>query len=62
MECFGLEATFKDHLVQPPSHMQKHLSLDQATQSPVAPDLEHLQQWDIHNFSGNLFQSLTTSW
>jgi len=27
---------------------------------PIQPSLEHFQGWGIHNFSGNLFQCLTT--
>ena len=51
-EGFGLEGTFKGHLVQPPCHGQGHLALDQVAQSPVQPGLEHFQGWGIHNFSG----------
>jgi len=51
---------FKDHLVQLLCHGQGHLSLDQIDQSTVPPDLEHLQGWDIHNFSMQHFQCLTT--
>lgn len=35
--------TFKDHLVQPPCHGQVLLPQDQAAQSPIQPDLEHIQ-------------------
>ena len=42
IEQFGLEGTFKDHLVQPLCHGQGHLSLDQIVQNPIHPDLEHL--------------------
>ncbi|KAK4807192.1 hypothetical protein QYF61_024312 [Mycteria americana] len=52
IERFGLEGTFKDHLVQPTCHGQGHLSLDQVAQSLIQPDLEHFQGWGIHNFSG----------
>jgi len=36
IEWFGLERTFKDHLLQ----------------SSLQPDLEHFRRWGIHNFSG----------
>jgi len=32
IECFGLEGTFKSHLVQPPCNEQGHLQLDQVAQ------------------------------
>ena len=51
-ECFGLEETFKDHLVQPSGHGQGHFSLGQVAQSPIQPDFEHFQGWGIHNISG----------
>ena len=47
----GLEATVEDHLVHPCCYGQGHLSLDQVVQSPIQPDLELFQWWDIHNFS-----------
>ena len=56
-ECFGLEGTFRCHLVQPPCSEQGHLQLDQAAQSPVQPDLECFQGWAT---LGNLFQCFTT--
>jgi len=40
---FGLEGTFKDHLVQPPRHGQGHLSLHQVGKNPIQPELEHFQ-------------------
>ena len=43
IESFGLEGTFKGHLVQPPCNEQAHLQLDQVAQSPVQPDLECFQ-------------------
>jgi len=43
IERFGLEGTFKAHLVQPPCHGQGHHSVDQIAQSPVQPDFEHFQ-------------------
>ena len=48
IEGFGLEKTFKDHLVQTPSHGEGHLPLDQVAQSAIQPDLEHFQRWGIH--------------
>ena len=42
-ERFGLEGTFKRHLVQTPCHGQEHLPPDQAAQSPVQPGIEHFQ-------------------
>lgn len=41
---FGLEGTFKNHLVQTPCHGQGHLLLDQVVQSPIHPNLEHWQR------------------
>ena len=42
--------------LQPPRHRQGHqplhLILDQVAQSPIQPDLEHLQGWGIHNLCG----------
>jgi len=42
-EWFGLEGTFKGHLVQPPCNEQGHSQLDPVAQSPVQPGLECLQ-------------------
>jgi len=42
---FGLEGTFKGHLVQPPCNEQGHLPLDQVAQSPIQPDLVRFKQW-----------------
>ncbi|KAK4823100.1 hypothetical protein QYF61_025838 [Mycteria americana] len=39
IEWFGLEGTFKGHLVQPRCNEQGHLQLDQVAQSPLQPDL-----------------------
>jgi len=39
LESFGLEGTFKGHLVQPPCSKQGHLQLGQVAQSPVQPEL-----------------------
>ena len=52
IEWFGLEGTFKGHLVQPPCNEQGHLQLDQVAQSPVQPDLECFQGWGIYHLSG----------
>ena len=60
VEWFGLEATFKGHLVQPRCSEQGHLQLDQVAQSPVQPDLECFQGWGLHYLSGNPFQYLIT--
>ena len=46
---FGLEGTFKGHLVQPSCNEQGHLQLDQVAQSPVQPDLEYFQGWGTYN-------------
>jgi len=43
IECFGLEGTFRGHLVQLPCSEQEHLQLDQVAQSPVKLDLECFQ-------------------
>jgi len=51
IERFGLEGTFKDHLLQTPCRGQEHLSLNQVAQSPIQPDFEHSKSWYIHNFS-----------
>ena len=52
IEWFGLEGTFKGHLVQSPCSEQGHLQLDQAAQSPIQPDLICFQGGGIHCFSG----------
>lgn len=44
--------TCEDQLVQHPCPGKGHLPLGQVTQSPVQPDIKHLQCWGIHNFSG----------
>jgi len=51
-EWFGLEGTFRGHLVQPPSNEQGHLQLDQVAQSPIQPGLECFQGWGIDHLSG----------
>lgn len=42
--------------LQPPRRRQgrqrPRLILDQAAQGPIQTGLEHLQEWDIHNFAG----------
>jgi len=54
IERFGLEGTFKGHLVQHPCSEQGHLQQDQVAQSPVQPDLECFQGWGIYHLSGQL--------
>ena len=49
---FELEGFFKGHLAKLPCDEQEHLQLDQVAQSPVQPDLECLQGWEIHHLSG----------
>ena len=51
-EWFGLEGTFKGHLVQPLCNEQGHLQLDQVAQSPVQPELESFQGWGTYHPSG----------
>jgi len=51
-ERLGLEETIEAHLVQLLCHGQGHVSLDQVAQSPMHPNLEHLQGGDTHSFSG----------
>jgi len=51
IEWFGLEGTFKGHLVQPPCSEQGHLQQDQDAQSPVQPDLECFHRWGLHHLS-----------
>jgi len=59
IEQFGLEETFKDHLVHPlPRNEKGQLQLDQAAQSPVQPDLGCFQAWGIYHPSGQLFPVL----
>jgi len=52
IECFGLEGTFKGHLVQPPCNEQGHLQLDEVVQSLVQPSPECFQGWGIYHLSG----------
>jgi len=52
IECFGLEGTFKGHLVQHSRNEQGHLQLDQVAQSSVQPDLECFRGWGLHYLSG----------
>ena len=46
----------KDHQVPNPCHRQGCFPLNQAlgqvAQGPIQTGLEHLQEWDIHNFAG----------
>jgi len=50
-----LEATFKDHLAQPPYVEQGHLQPDQIAQSPIQPGLDCFQGWGIHHLSEQIF-------
>lgn len=56
MESFGLEGTFKGHLVQPWATYvhckQGHVQLDQVVQGPVQSDFEYSQGWALHHPSG----------
>jgi len=52
MEWFGLERTFKGHLVQCTCNKQGQLKPDQVGQSPIQPDLESFQGWGIYHLSG----------
>jgi len=51
MEQFGLEGTFKGHLVQCPCNEQGYPQLERVAHSPVKPDLEC--------FQGNISQFVT---
>ena len=51
IERFGLEGTYKGHLVHLPCSEQGHLSPEQVAQSPVQPDPEHFQGGGSHSFS-----------
>ena len=48
---FGLEGTFKDHLIQSPCHGQGNLPLTQVAQSPIQHGFEQFQWWGTHIFS-----------
>ena len=52
IEWFGLEGTFKGHLVQSHCKQQGHLQLGQVAQSPIQPDFECFQGWGIYHLSG----------
>ena len=52
IECFGLEGTFRGHMVQPLCYEQGRLPLDEVAQNPIQPGLECFQGWGLHNFSG----------
>jgi len=52
MESFGLEGTFKGHLLQLPHNEQGHLQVDQVAQSLVQSVLECLQGWAFYHISG----------
>lgn len=54
----GLEG-LKSISSQLPCCGQGHLSQDEFAQSSIHPGLAHFQGWDIHDFSGNLFQCFT---
>jgi len=63
MEVFGLEGTFKGHLVQPPYNEQGHLQPHQVAQSPVQPDLEYFQEENKREpFVLHLIQQKFDSW
>jgi len=50
-EWIGLEGTLKTIQFQALCHSQGHLPLDQVSQSPIQPDLEHSQRWGVHRLS-----------
>ena len=52
IKSFELEGTFEGQVVQPPCNEQGCLQPHQGAQSPLRPDLECLQEWDIHHLSG----------
>ena len=52
IEWFGLEGTFRGHLVQPSCIKQGHLQPDRVAQIPLQPDLECFQGWGIYHVSG----------
>jgi len=52
MECFGLEGTFRGHIVQTHCSKHRYLQLDQVAQSPIQPDLECFHRWGLHCLSG----------
>jgi len=60
IEWFGLEGTFKGHLVQPPCNERGHLQPDKVAQSPVQLVLEHFHGGGIYTSLGNLFQYFST--
>jgi len=51
---------FKDHPAPTTCHGQGCSPPDQTAQGPINLGLEHLQGWDIHSFSRQLCQHLTT--
>jgi len=51
VELSELEEPLKCHLVQPSCNEQGNLHLHQGAWSPVQPNLECPQGWDIHNLS-----------
>lgn len=58
MEWFGLDGTFRGHLVQPPCCEQGHLELNQVVQSPFQPD--HSREGASTTSLGNVFQCFIT--
>jgi len=50
-EPFGLEGTFKGHLVQRPCSERGHLQLDRVAQGPLQSDFECFHGWGIDHFS-----------
>lgn len=61
IRIFGLDGTFKGHLVRPPCNDQKHLHPDQAVQSPVSeskPALDVSRGVASTIFLSNLLQCL----
>jgi len=51
IEQYGLKGASRGRLVQPPCNEQGHPQLDQVAQSPIQPDLECSQGWDIYHLS-----------
>lgn len=54
IESFGLEGTFKGHLVEDPYNKQGHLQPDQVAQRLIQLDSECFQGWVIYHLSGQL--------
>lgn len=49
MKSFELKGTLEGYLVQFPCSEQGYLQLDKIARSPVQPDLEFIQGWDIYH-------------